>query len=89
MAILVTGGTGYIGSHTVVQLLENNFYQPLIMGHTMKLHPVTIMLGLLVFQHFFGIMGMVIATPCIACIKVIVVFFLEQSGWYANIIEKD
>ena len=73
----------------VVQLLENNFYQPLIMGHTMKLHPVTIMLGLLVFQHFFGIMGMVIATPCIACIKVIVVFFLEQSGWYANIIEKD
>ncbi len=73
----------------VVQLLENNFYQPLIMGHTMKLHPVTIMLGLLVFQHFFGIIGMVIATPCIACIKVIVVFFLEQSGWYANIIEKD
>ena len=25
MAILVTGGTGYIGSHTVVQLLENGF----------------------------------------------------------------
>ena len=73
----------------VVQLLENNFYQPLIMGHTMKLHPVTIMLGLLVFQHFFGIKNKVKATPCIACIKVIVVFFLEQSGWYANIIEKD
>lgn len=64
----------------VVQLLENNFYQPLIMGHTMKLHPVTIMLGLLVFEHFFGILGMVIATPCIACIKVIVVFILEQTG---------
>lgn len=25
MAILVTGGLGYIGSHTVVELLENNF----------------------------------------------------------------
>ena len=65
----------------VVQLLENNFYQPLIMGHTMKLHPVTIMVGLLVFEHFFGILGMVIATPCIACIKVIAVFILEKTGY--------
>ena len=65
----------------VVQLLENNFYQPIIMGHTMKLHPVTIMLGLLIFEHFFGILGMVIATPCIACIKVILVFILEETGY--------
>ncbi len=62
----------------VVQLLENNFYQPLIMGHTMKLHPVTIMLGLLIFQHFFGIIGMVIATPVIACLKVFVIFLNEK-----------
>lgn len=58
----------------IVQLLENNFYQPLIMGHTMKLHPVTIMVGLLIFQHFFGIIGMVIATPVIACLKVLLKF---------------
>ena len=25
MAILVTGGLGYIGSHTVIELLNNNF----------------------------------------------------------------
>ena len=25
MAILVTGGTGYIGSHTVVDLLNHNY----------------------------------------------------------------
>ena len=62
----------------VVQLLENNFYQPLIMGHTMKLHPVTIMVGLLLFQHFFGILGMVIATPVIACLKVFITFFNER-----------
>lgn len=68
----------------VVQLLENNFYQPLIMGHTMKLHPVTIMVGLLIFQHFFGIIGMVIATPVIACLKVFIKFFNEKF----NISEK-
>lgn len=62
----------------VVQALENNFYQPLIMGHTMKLHPVTIMLGLLIFQHFFGIIGMIVATPVIACFKVIFKFIDEK-----------
>ena len=62
----------------VVQLLENNFYQPLIMGHTMKLHPVTIMLGLLIFQHFFGIIGMIVATPVIAAAKIILTFINEK-----------
>lgn len=74
-------GICVIISIVVVQLLENNFYQPLIMGHTMKLHPVTIMIGLLLFQHFFGILGMVFATPCIACIKVIIKFVMERIGW--------
>ena len=62
----------------VVQLLENNFYQPLIMGHAMKLHPVTIMLGLLIFEHFFGIIGMIVATPVIATFKVIFTFIDEK-----------
>lgn len=62
----------------VVQLLENNFYQPLIMGHTMKLHPVTIMIGLLLFQHFFGIIGMIVATPVIAGLKVIFNYLNEK-----------
>ena len=68
----------------VVQLLENNFYQPLIMGHTMQLHPVTIMIGLLLFQHFFGILGMVVATPVIACIKELILFTNERI----NLVEK-
>ncbi len=67
-----------IVSIVVVQALENNFYQPLIMGHTMKLHPVTIMLGLLIFGHFFGIIGMVLATPLVATIKIILVFVDEK-----------
>lgn len=67
-----------IVSIVVVQTLENNFYQPLIMGHTMKLHPVTIMVSLLIFQHFFGIIGMVVATPVIACLKVICAFVNEK-----------
>ncbi len=75
----------------IVQLLENNFYQPIIMGHTMQLHPVTIMLGLLIFQHFFGILGMVLATPVIACCKVIFIFVAERTGFmkYLNAVEEE
>ena len=65
-------------SIVVVQLLENNFYQPLIMGKAMQLHPVTIIVGLLLFQHFFGIIGMIVATPVIACGKVIFTFIDEK-----------
>ena len=73
-------GICVIISIVIVQLLENNFYQPLIMGKTMSLHPITIIVGLLIFQHFFGIIGMVVATPVIACCKVIIKFINEKLG---------
>lgn len=71
----------------IVQTLENNFYQPLIMGHTMKLHPVVIMIGLLIFGHFFGIMGMIIATPLVAVMKIIFGFTNEKLHLMDNLLE--
>lgn len=62
----------------IAQLLESNFLQPLVMGKTMKLHPVTIMIGLLLFGSFFGILGMIFATPIIAIIKTILLFINEK-----------
>ena len=66
----------------IVQLLENNVLQPLIMSKTMKLHPVTIIVGLLIFEHFFGILGMILCTPCIALAKVVWKFFKEKYNWF-------
>lgn len=63
-----------------IQFLEGNFLQPYIMSKTTKLHPVTIMLGLLVFGYFFGILGMLLSTPVIAVIKTIFVFFDKKYG---------
>ncbi len=58
----------------VIQFCEGNFIQPLVMSKTMKLHPVTILIGLLVFGYFFGILGMIIATPLVAAIKTLAIF---------------
>lgn len=65
---------------TVIQFLEGNFLQPYIMSKTTKLHPVTIMLGLLIFGYFFGMIGMLISTPVIAVGKTIFKFFDQKYG---------
>jgi len=62
----------------VVQLLEGNLIQPLIMSRTTKLNPVTIIIGLLVFGHLFGIVGMVLSTPIIGACKELVAFLDEK-----------
>ena len=62
----------------ISQQIDGLLLQPLIMGKTMKLHPVTIMIGLLVFGYFFGVLGMILATPVIACAKVLILFFNDR-----------
>ena len=49
-------------------LLEGHVYQPLIMGRTVRLHPVAILLGLAVGGLLAGIMGAIIAIPLIGAV---------------------
>ena len=62
----------------VVQFLEGNFIQPVVMSKTTKLHPVTIMIGLLLFGHFWGIIGMFVSTPIIASLKAIFTYLDDK-----------
>lgn len=62
----------------IIQTLEGNFIQPVIMSKTTKLHPVTIMLGLLLFGYFWGIIGMVVSTPLIAAVKTVFIFYNDK-----------
>lgn len=62
----------------IIQFLEGNFIQPMVMSKTTKLHPVTIMIGLLIFGHFWGIIGMFVSTPIIASLKAIFTYFDDK-----------
>ncbi len=62
----------------IIQTLEGNFLTPLFMSKKMNLHPVTILISLLIFGYFFGIIGMVIATPLTALLKTLF-NFLDQK----------
>lgn len=62
----------------IIQTIEGNFIQPLVMSRMMKLHPVTIIVGLLIFGYFFGIWGMILATPIISITKIIATTINEK-----------
>lgn len=68
-------GVSILISVIVVQVVESYALSPIIMGKTMKLHPVIILISLLLFGYFFGIIGMIFATPIVAIIKTIIIFF--------------
>ena len=52
-----------------------NILNPIIVGKAVSLHPITIMMSLLVFEYFFGIMGMILAAPIVATLKILFEFF--------------
>jgi predicted PurR-regulated permease PerM len=66
----------------IVQTIDGNLLQPLVMSKKMNLSPITILLSLLVFGYFWGIFGMVIATPLVAIIKIIYEFFDEKYHFF-------
>lgn len=71
-------GLGCLITVLIVQILEGNILNPLIVGKAVSLHPITLMLSLLVFEYFFGILGMVIAVPIVATLKIIYLFFEDK-----------
>ena len=62
----------------IIQTIEGNFLQTLIISRATKLNPVTIIIGLLIFGHFFGIVGMLFSTPIIGVLKVIVKYIDDK-----------
>ena len=54
----------------IIQLIDANILQPNIIAKSVKLHPVVVICGMLVFERLFGIVGMVIAMPVLALAKI-------------------
>lgn len=77
-------GIGVLIIAIIVQLVESYILQPVVMSRATKLHPVTIICGLLIFGHFFGIIGMILATPIMSIFKVIWQFGVKKVKNYKD-----
>lgn len=62
----------------IVQGVEGNLLQPIVMSRTMKLSPVTVIIALLVFGYFWGVIGMILSTPIVATLKSLFQFFNKK-----------
>jgi AI-2 transport protein TqsA len=56
---------------TAIQFVVGNVVEPRIMGRSLDLHPVVVLLGLIFFGMIWGIVGMLLATPIVAMIKIV------------------
>ena len=62
LAALLPGG---------VQFFLGNVLEPRLLGRALGLHPVTVLLGLLVWGSLWGVAGMVLAVPLTSVSKIL------------------
>lgn len=58
--------------NTACQILESNVISPQVVGRTLHMHPLAIIFALLVGGEIAGVVGMILAVPIFAALKVIV-----------------
>ncbi len=56
----------------IIQILEGNVVSPQIVGRTLHIHPLFIILSLLVGGEIGGIVGLILAVPIFAILKVVI-----------------
>lgn len=67
----------YLGLHT----LEGQILTPLVLGQRMRLSPLVLILALMVFGALWGIIGLLLAVPLLACAKLVVSRIDGLEGW--------
>lgn len=77
---------------TIVQLVEGKFISPQIMGKNLQIHPITIIFLLITSGKLFGVLGVILAIPGYAVIKVVAThlfsWFKSRSNLYNGTAEE-
>lgn len=72
-----------VGVIIIIHLIEANFLNPKILGHTVELHPAIIVFAIIVGEHFFGAIGLLFGVPVAAILRSILRYFYLK--YYAEV----
>lgn len=61
----------------ILQQIDANIINPKIIGNSLKINPILVILSVTIGGAYFGIIGMFLAVPIIAVIKVLIEDFIE------------
>lgn len=88
--IVITGGVGnfylspiqtiavVVGIYYVSRQIQDYLIQPFVVGRATRLHPLLILFSVLTGQHLYGILGIILAVPVAATLKIIYEFVLGK-----------
>jgi predicted PurR-regulated permease PerM len=67
-----------MGSYILVQQMESGIITPKIIGESIGLHPIYVIMALIIGGKAFGIVGLIIAVPFAAIIKLCIKHYLKS-----------
>lgn len=92
MLVAYTDGSGFWGLdpvwqmatvgvyYTILRQLEDLFVIPNVLGRMTKLHPVAVLFSVLLGGHLFGVLGVLLAVPLTASLKVVLELLLSRTS---------
>jgi len=82
--LLIAGGMGFI------QTMFFNLIEPQLVGRRLNLNPIAILLSVLIWGYIWGILGMLLAVPLTAIIKIIISNSKDQNlRFIADLMSQD
>lgn len=66
--------------YILIQQIENHILAPLLLGRTVRLHPIVIIVSLLLGFEIYGIIGALIAVPVALCVSAAVDSFKSKKA---------
>jgi predicted PurR-regulated permease PerM len=70
-----------LGLFVIVQLVENNYLVPRVIGQSIGVHPAILIVALVVFGQLFGLLGVILAAPITAIARDLYVYtYRRLSG---------
>lgn len=64
--------------YLVLRVLEDHFVIPQLVGHFVRLHPVVVLFGVLAGASVAGILGLLLAVPVLAALKIVLLTVVEE-----------